>query len=94
MPGKAAFTLALVAALMLTDTAESDVWDSSTVSDNDNGTTNEITHGFSQVHDLGAQPGPQGTQGQQPHFMNGPGTNSHDVARFAEALRSDQDDII
>ena len=58
MPGKAAFTLALVAALILTDTAESDVWDSSTVNDNGNGTTNEITHGFSQVHDLGAQPGP------------------------------------
>ena len=32
--------------------------------------------------------------GQQPHFMNGPQTSRHDAARFAEALRSDQDDII
>lgn len=32
--------------------------------------------------------------GQQPHFMNGRSTDPQDVARFAEALRSDQDDII
>ena len=32
--------------------------------------------------------------GQQPHFMNGPDTDPKDAARFAEALRSDQDDII
>ncbi len=32
--------------------------------------------------------------GQQPHFMNGPHTDPKDVARFAEALRSEQDDII
>ena len=32
--------------------------------------------------------------GQQPHFMNGPDTDPRDVARFAEVLRSDQDDII
>ncbi|HEY0629714.1 MAG TPA: PAS domain S-box protein [Sphingomicrobium sp.] len=32
--------------------------------------------------------------GQQPHFMNGSGTDPKDAARFAEAIRSDQDDII
>ena len=32
--------------------------------------------------------------GQQPHFMNGPHTDPKDAARFSEALRSDQDDII
>lgn len=32
--------------------------------------------------------------GQQPHFMNGPHTDPKDSARFSEALRSDQDDII
>ncbi len=32
--------------------------------------------------------------GQQPHFMNGPGTDTKDSARFAEALGSGQDDII
>lgn len=32
--------------------------------------------------------------GQHPHFMNGPDTDRHDAARFAEAVRSDQDDII
>jgi two-component system CheB/CheR fusion protein len=32
--------------------------------------------------------------GQQPHFMNGPDTDPRDAARFAEALRCDQDDII
>lgn len=32
--------------------------------------------------------------GQRPHFMNGPSTNAKDNARFAEALRADQDDII
>lgn len=32
--------------------------------------------------------------GQQPHFLNGPGTDSHDAARFEEAIRSDQDDIV
>jgi len=32
--------------------------------------------------------------GQQPHFLNGRGTNPHDAARFAEAIRADQDDIV
>jgi len=32
--------------------------------------------------------------GQQPHFMNGPDTDPRDAARFTEAIRADQDDII
>lgn len=32
--------------------------------------------------------------GQQPHFMNGPATDPKDAARFTEALRADQDDLI
>src|SRR5690349_8971991 len=32
--------------------------------------------------------------GQQPHFMDGPGTDPKDGARLAEALRGDHDDII
>lgn len=32
--------------------------------------------------------------GQQPHFMNGPDTDPDDAARFEEALRADQDDIV
>lgn len=32
--------------------------------------------------------------GQQPHFMNGRLTDPQDAARFAEALRGEQDDII
>ena len=32
--------------------------------------------------------------GQQPHFMNGRDTDPRDSARFEEALRSEQDDII
>jgi len=32
--------------------------------------------------------------GQQPHFMNGAGTDLQDIARFEEAIRADQDDII
>jgi PAS domain S-box-containing protein len=32
--------------------------------------------------------------GQQPHFMNGPGTDPKDAARFAEMLRSEQDEIL
>jgi PAS domain S-box-containing protein len=32
--------------------------------------------------------------GQEPHFMNGPLTDTKDAARFAEAVRADQDDII
>ena len=52
------FAIALAAAVGLASPVRPDVWDSATVNDNGNGTTNEITHGFSQVHDLGAQPGP------------------------------------
>jgi hypothetical protein len=55
-------TLAIAAAVGLASPVRPDVWDSSTVNDNGNGTTNEITHGFSQVHDLGAQPGPVADQ--------------------------------
>jgi PAS domain S-box-containing protein len=32
--------------------------------------------------------------GQQPYFMNGPDTDPDDVARFQEALRHDQDDLV
>lgn len=32
--------------------------------------------------------------GQQPHFMNGADTDPDDVARFEEALRNDQDDLV
>jgi len=32
--------------------------------------------------------------GQQPYFMNGPDTDADDVARFQEALRNDQDDLV
>lgn len=32
--------------------------------------------------------------GQQPYFLNGPDTDPHDAARFEEALRGDQDDIV
>lgn len=32
--------------------------------------------------------------GQQPHFMNGPATDPQDAARFEEALRADQDDLV
>ena len=63
--------LALVAALGVAGTARTDVWDTATINDNGNQTRNEITHGFSQVHDLGAQPGPVADQdwysiGQEP----------------------------
>ena len=54
--------LALVATLGLSGPAGTDVWDTATDNDNGNGTNNEITHGFSQVHDLGAQPGPVADQ--------------------------------
>jgi hypothetical protein len=53
---------AFVATLCVTGTAVGDVWDSATATDNGNFTQNEITHGFSQVHDLGVQPGPVADQ--------------------------------
>jgi len=58
MTSRIALAAAFAALAGLASTAGADVWD--TAADNDNGSTtdNEITHGFSQVHDLGAQPGP------------------------------------
>jgi len=58
MTSKIAFALAFVAALGVAGTAGTDVWDTATLDDNGNVTRNEITHGFSQVHDLGVLPGP------------------------------------
>jgi hypothetical protein len=51
--------LAFVVALGVAGPAGTDVWDTA-VNNNDNGpqTSNLITHGFAQPHDLGAQPGP------------------------------------
>ena len=56
MTRRIAFALA-VAVLGLTRTAQTDVWDSQSHTDNTPATWNEITHGFSQIHDLGVQPG-------------------------------------
>jgi len=58
MTSKVAFALAFVAALGVAGPAGTDVWDTAAADDNDIFTRNEITHGFSQVHDLGVQPGP------------------------------------
>jgi len=55
MTRKIVFALACVAVFALADTADTDVWDTATFDDNDAGTNNDITHGFSQFHDLGAQ---------------------------------------
>ena len=61
MTSKIAFALTFVAALGVAGTAGTDVWDTAQI--NDNGpSSNEITHGFSQVHDLGVQPGPVADQ--------------------------------
>ena len=65
------FALTLVAALGVAGAAGTDVWDTAAINDNGNQTRNEITHGFSQVHDLGVQPGPVADQdwyeiGQEP----------------------------
>jgi hypothetical protein len=62
MTSKIAFALAFVAALGVAGPAGADVWDVSTNNDNGPGTDNEITHGFSQLHDLGVQPGPVADQ--------------------------------
>ena len=49
---------ALLAALALgAAAARADVWDRGTDNDDDAGSDNEIVHGISQVHDLGAQAG-------------------------------------
>ena len=58
MTGRIIFALAFVAALGLAGTAVADVWDTAGFNDNSSNTNNEITHGFSQIHDLGALPGP------------------------------------
>jgi hypothetical protein len=57
MTSKIVFALAFASALGLAATARPDVWDATSGNDNGNGTDNEITHGFSQVHDLATQPG-------------------------------------
>jgi hypothetical protein len=62
MRNKTLFALAFASVLGLASTAGTDVWDTAADNDNGNGTDNEITHGFSQVHDLGAQPGPVADQ--------------------------------
>jgi hypothetical protein len=63
MASKIAFTLAFVAALGLTRSGGTDVWDNATLNnDNGNNSGNQITHGFSQVHDLGVLPGPVADQ--------------------------------
>ncbi len=62
MTSKIAFALAFVAALGVAGLAGADVWDVSTGNDNGPGTDNEITHGLSQLHDLGVQPGPVADQ--------------------------------
>jgi len=62
MTGKIAFALAFVAALGQASTVGSDVWDTASNNDNQSSTENEITHGFSQIHDLGVQPGPVADQ--------------------------------
>lgn len=58
MTRESTLILAFVATLGRAGPAGPDVWDTATITDNGNATANEITHGFSQVHDLGAQPGP------------------------------------
>jgi hypothetical protein len=58
MSSKTFCVLAFVAALGVAGPAGTDVWDTAVDNDNSSTTDNEITHGFSQVHDLGAQPGP------------------------------------
>jgi len=58
MRNKTLFALAFASVFGLAATAGADVWDTGPISDNGPGTRNEITHGFSQVHDLAAQGGP------------------------------------
>ena len=67
MTSKIVFALALVTALGVASPARTDVWDIAVFNDNAGlGATNEITHGFSQVHDLGVQPGPAADQDWYP----------------------------
>jgi hypothetical protein len=62
MSARTVFVLVCVAALGVAGTGGTDVWDTAVNNDDDNGTSNEITHGLSQVHDLGVQPGPVADQ--------------------------------
>ena len=62
MTSKIVFVLAVVAGVGVAGPAGTDVWDTAAVDDNDIFTRNEITHGFSEVHDLGVQPGPVADQ--------------------------------
>lgn len=52
------FALVFLFTMALGFPAGTDQWDSATDNDNGPASDNEITHGLSQVHDLGAQPGP------------------------------------
>ena len=60
MTSKAVFALVVSAVIGPAGPAGTDVWDTPAVNnDNFSGTAhNQITHGFSQIHDLGALPGP------------------------------------
>ena len=62
MTSKIVFVLALVAGLGVAGPAGTDVWDSGDsnflTDNNPDDTRNQITHGLSQVHDLGVQAGP------------------------------------
>jgi hypothetical protein len=62
MTSRTAFAFVFVAAFGVAGTAGADEWDTAAITDNDSFTHNEITHGFSQVHDLGVQPGPVADQ--------------------------------
>jgi hypothetical protein len=62
MTSKIFCVLAFAAVAGLAGTAAADVWDTATINDNGPNTRNEITHGFSQVHDLAALPGPVADQ--------------------------------
>jgi hypothetical protein len=66
MTRRIVFALASVAALGVAGTAGTDVWDTAGINDNVNTSPNQITHGFSQVHDLGVQPGPVADQDWYP----------------------------
>lgn len=66
-----AFITCLLAAAIAVAAPLADVWDLAGDSDDGNGTDNELTHGTSQLHDLGVRPGPTADQdwykiGQKP----------------------------
>jgi len=62
MTSRIALAAAFAAVAGLAGTAAADVWDTATINDNGPNTRNEITHGFSQVHDVAAQAGPVADQ--------------------------------